>query len=73
MRNGDRRPESQPRKNIKELKANLAEVEAALKTKAETTTAEPKEVGKAEVQRYVSCRKVRVVAAALHMAGNVQP
>jgi hypothetical protein len=43
----------------------LAELEAALERMAEATTEAPKEEGsEAECQRRVTCRKVRIVAAA---------
>jgi hypothetical protein len=48
-------------KEIKELKAKLTELEAALKRKTKATTAAPKKENKAEVQQYASCW---VVAAA---------
>jgi hypothetical protein len=52
-------------KQIEELKAKMAELEAALEEKAEATTAALKEEGsEAEYQRRVTCRRVRVVAAA---------
>jgi hypothetical protein len=51
-------------KEIKELKAKLMELEAALKRKMKATTAAPKKENKAEVQQYASCWEVRVVAAA---------
>jgi hypothetical protein len=50
-------------KEIKELRATLAEMEAARKTKTKATTASPAEDSEAEVQRRVSCQRVRVVAA----------
>jgi peptidoglycan hydrolase CwlO-like protein len=50
---------------IEELKAKMAELEAALEEKAEATTAAHKEEGsEAECQRRVICRRVRMVAAA---------
>jgi hypothetical protein len=52
-------------KQIEELKAKIAELEAALEGKAESTTAALKEEGsEAECQRRVTCRRVRMVAAA---------
>jgi hypothetical protein len=43
----------------------VAELEAALERKAEATTEAPKEEGsEAECQRSVTCRRVRIVAAA---------
>jgi hypothetical protein len=52
-------------KLIEELKAKKAELEAALEGKAEATTAALKEEGsEAECQRRVTCRRVRIVAAA---------
>jgi hypothetical protein len=46
-------------------KARLAELEAALERMAEATTEAPKEEGsEAECQRRVTCRRVRIVAAA---------
>jgi hypothetical protein len=48
---------------MKEVKANLAELEAARKAKTKATTSVPEEENKADVQRYASCRRVRVVAA----------
>jgi hypothetical protein len=48
-----------------ELKAKVAELEAALERKAEVTTAPLKEEGsEVECQRRVTCREVRIVAAA---------
>jgi predicted RNase H-like nuclease (RuvC/YqgF family) len=48
-----------------ELKAKVAELEAALERKAEATTEALKEEGsEAECQRRVTCRRVRIVAAA---------
>jgi predicted RNase H-like nuclease (RuvC/YqgF family) len=48
-----------------ELKAKVAELEAALERKAEATTEALKEEGReAECQRRVTCRRVRMVAAA---------
>jgi hypothetical protein len=47
-----------------ELKAKVAELEAALERKAEATTEVLKEEGsEAECQRRVTCRRVRMVAA----------
>jgi hypothetical protein len=52
-------------KQIEELKAKMAELEAALEEKVEATTEKLKEEGsEAECQRRVTCRRVRVVAAA---------
>jgi hypothetical protein len=52
-------------KQIKELKAKMAELEAALEEKAEATTEALKEEGReAECQRRVTCRRVQMVAAA---------
>jgi hypothetical protein len=51
-------------KQIEEMKAKMAELEAALEEKAEATTAALKEEGsEAECQRRVTCRRVRMVAA----------
>jgi phage-related minor tail protein len=48
-----------------ELKAKVAELEAAPERKAEATTEALKEEGsKAESQRRVTCQRVRIVAAA---------
>jgi hypothetical protein len=48
-----------------ELKAKVAELEAALERKAEATTEALKEEGsEVECQRRVTCRRVRMVAAA---------
>jgi hypothetical protein len=48
-----------------ELKAKVAELEAALERKTEVKTEAPKEEGcEAECQRRVTCRRVRIVAAA---------
>jgi hypothetical protein len=48
-----------------ELKAKVAELEAALERKAEATTeALKEECSEAECQRRVTCRRVRIVAAA---------
>jgi hypothetical protein len=53
-----------PARQIEELKAKLAELEAALEQKAEATTEAPMEEGsEAECQRLVTCRRVRIVAA----------
>jgi hypothetical protein len=47
-----------------ELKAKVAELEAALERKTEATTETPKEEGsEAECQRRVTCRGVQMVAA----------
>jgi hypothetical protein len=52
-------------RQIEELKAKVAELEAALERKAEATTETLKEEGsEAECQRRVTCRIVRIVAAA---------
>jgi hypothetical protein len=52
-------------KQIEELKAKVAELEAALERKAEATTEAPMEEGsEAECKRRVTCRKVRILAAA---------
>jgi hypothetical protein len=52
-------------RQIEELKAKVAELEAALERKAEATTEAPKEEGGgAECQRRVTCWRVRIVAAA---------
>jgi hypothetical protein len=52
-------------RQIEELKAKVVELEAALERKAEATTEAPKEEGsEAEFQRRVTCRRVRIVAAA---------
>jgi hypothetical protein len=57
--------EAASEKQIKELKAKVAELEAALEEKAEDTTEELKEEGsETECQRRVTCRRVRMVAAA---------
>jgi type II secretory pathway component PulJ len=48
-------------KEIKELRAPMAELEAALERKAEAPEEEGSEV---EGQRHVSCQRVRVVTAA---------
>jgi hypothetical protein len=59
---------------IEELKAKMAELEAALEEKAEATTESLKEEDReAECQRCVTCRRVRVVAAAAPEIENVQP
>jgi predicted RNase H-like nuclease (RuvC/YqgF family) len=48
-----------------ELKAKVAQLEAALERKAEATTEALKEEGsEAECQRRVTCRRVRIVTAA---------
>jgi hypothetical protein len=48
-----------------ELKAEVAELEAALERKTEATTEAPKEEGsEAEFQRRVTCRRVQMVAPA---------
>jgi hypothetical protein len=49
-------------KQIKELKAKMAEVKAALKRKTKATTAEPEKENKVEVQRHASCWRVQIVA-----------
>jgi predicted RNase H-like nuclease (RuvC/YqgF family) len=52
-------------RQIEELKAKVAELEAALERKAEATTEAPKEEGsEVECQRRVTCRRVQMVAAA---------
>jgi hypothetical protein len=52
-------------RQIEELKAKVAELEAALELKAEATTEALKEEGsEAECQRSVTCRRVRIAAAA---------
>jgi predicted RNase H-like nuclease (RuvC/YqgF family) len=52
-------------RQIEELKAKVTELEAALERKAEATTEAPNEEGsEAECQRRVTCRRVRIVAAA---------
>jgi peptidoglycan hydrolase CwlO-like protein len=52
-------------RQIEELKAKVAELEAALERKAEATTEAFKEEGsEAECQRRVTCRRVRTAAAA---------
>jgi hypothetical protein len=52
-------------RQIEELKAKVAELEAALQRKAEATTEAPKEEGsEAECQRRMTCQRVRIVAAA---------
>jgi predicted RNase H-like nuclease (RuvC/YqgF family) len=52
-------------RQIEELKVKVAELEAALERKAEATTETLKEEGsEAECQRRVTCRRVRIVAAA---------
>jgi predicted RNase H-like nuclease (RuvC/YqgF family) len=51
-------------RQIEELKAKVAELEAALERKAEATTETLKEEGsKAKCQRRVTCWRVRIVAA----------
>jgi hypothetical protein len=50
---------------IEGQKARLAELEAALERKTEATTEAPKEEGsETECQRRVTCRRMRIVAAA---------
>jgi predicted RNase H-like nuclease (RuvC/YqgF family) len=49
---------------IEELKAKMAELEAALEEKARATTAALKEDCEAECQRRTACRTVRMVTAA---------
>jgi hypothetical protein len=52
-------------RQVEELKAKVAELEAAPELKAEATTEALKEEGsEAECQRRVTCRRVRIVAAA---------
>jgi hypothetical protein len=52
-------------RQIEELKAKVAELEAALERKAEATTESLKEEGsEAEYQRRVPCWRVQIVAAA---------
>jgi predicted phage tail protein len=52
-------------KQIKELKAKVAELGTALEEKAEATTEALKEKGsEVECQRRVTCRRVQMVAAA---------
>jgi hypothetical protein len=52
-------------KQIEDLKAKMAELEASLEEKAEATSAALKEEGsEAECQRRVTCRRMRMVAAA---------
>jgi hypothetical protein len=52
-------------KEIEELRAPMAEMEAALERKTKATTAAGEEEdSEAQVQRRVNCRRVRVVAAA---------
>jgi hypothetical protein len=52
-------------RQIEELKAKVAELEAALERKTEATTETLKEEGsEAECQLRVTCRRVRIVAAA---------
>jgi hypothetical protein len=52
-------------RQIEELKAKVAELEAALERKTEATTEALEEEGsEAECQRRVTCRRVRIVAAA---------
>jgi predicted RNase H-like nuclease (RuvC/YqgF family) len=52
-------------RQIEELKAKVAELEAAPERKADATTEAPKEKGsEAKCQRRVTCRRVRIVAAA---------
>jgi hypothetical protein len=52
-------------KQIKELKAKVVELEAALEEKAEATTEALKEEGsEAECKRRVTCQRVQIVAAA---------
>jgi predicted aspartyl protease/flagellar motility protein MotE (MotC chaperone) len=51
-------------RQIEELKAKVAELEAALERKAEATTETLEEEGsEVECQRRVTCRRVRIVAA----------
>jgi peptidoglycan hydrolase CwlO-like protein len=53
-------------KQIKELETKVAELEVALEEKAEATTEALEEEGsEAECQRRVTCRRVRMVAAAV--------
>jgi hypothetical protein len=53
-------------RQIEELKAKVAELEAALERKAEATTKALEEEGNdAKCQRRVTCRRVRIVAAAI--------
>jgi hypothetical protein len=49
---------------IEGLRAPTAEIEAALEGKAEVTIAAPEDDSEAKGQRRVTCRRVRVVAAA---------
>jgi predicted RNase H-like nuclease (RuvC/YqgF family) len=57
-----------------ELKAKVAELEAALERKAEATPEALKEEGsEVECQRRVTCRRVRIVAAAAQTIENVRP
>jgi hypothetical protein len=52
-------------RQIEELKAKVAELEAALERKVEATTEALKEEdSEAECQRRVTCRRVRIVATA---------
>jgi hypothetical protein len=52
-------------RQVEELKAKVAELEAAPERKAEATTEAPKEEGsEAECQRRVTCCRVKMVAAA---------
>jgi hypothetical protein len=54
-----------PVRHNEELKARVAELEAALERKAEAMTEALKEEGnEAECQRRVTCRRVRMVAVA---------
>jgi hypothetical protein len=66
MRSNGWTPARQPwEKLLKELKAKVAELEVALEEKAEATTEALEEEGsEAECQRRVTCRRVRMVAAA---------
>jgi hypothetical protein len=52
-------------KQIKELKAKVVELDAALEEKAEATTEALKEEGsEAECKRRVTCQRMQIVAAA---------
>jgi hypothetical protein len=48
----------------KELKAKIAELEAARKTKTKATTAAPRKEDMSEVWQCASCRRIRLVTAA---------
>jgi predicted RNase H-like nuclease (RuvC/YqgF family) len=61
-------------RQIEELKAKVAELEAALERKAEATTEALKEEGsEAECQHRVTCRRVQMVVATDQTIENVWP